>query len=59
MPVARFGVFLENDLLDELDAYAHENKFPNRSQAIHQQIKKNLLESKSLFSTVLSPKLLH
>jgi len=46
MSVARFGVSLENDLLEALDAYVHENKFPNRSQAIRHLIEKNLVESK-------------
>jgi CopG family transcriptional regulator, nickel-responsive regulator len=46
MPVARFGVSLENELLEALDAYVQENKFPNRSQAIRQLIEKNLVESK-------------
>ena len=46
MPVARFGVSLENDLLEALDAYVLENKFPNRSQAIRQLIEKNLVEKK-------------
>lgn len=34
MSVARFGVSLENDLLEALDEYVLSNKFPNRSQAI-------------------------
>lgn len=46
MPVARFGVSLENELLEALDAYVHENLFPNRSQAIRQLIEKNLVEKK-------------
>jgi CopG family transcriptional regulator, nickel-responsive regulator len=46
MPVARFGVSLENELLEALDVYVHENKFPNRSQAIRQLIEKNLVETK-------------
>lgn len=46
MPVARFGVSLENDLLEALDTYVQENKFPNRSQAIRHLIEKNLVESK-------------
>jgi CopG family nickel-responsive transcriptional regulator len=46
MSVARFGVSLENDLLEALDAYVHENKFPNRSQAIRHLVEKNLVESK-------------
>jgi len=46
MTVARFGVSLENDLLEALDAYVQENKFPNRSQAIRHLIEKNLVETK-------------
>lgn len=46
MSVARFGVSLENDLLDALDAFVLENKFPNRSQAIRHLIEKNIVESK-------------
>jgi CopG family transcriptional regulator, nickel-responsive regulator len=46
MPVSRFGVSLENELLEALDAYVQENKFPNRSQAIRQLIEKNLVEKK-------------
>lgn len=46
MPVSRFGVSLENELLEALDAYVQENKFPNRSQAIRHLIEKNLVEKK-------------
>lgn len=46
MPVARFGVSLENELLDALDAFVLENKFPNRSQAIRHLVEKNLVEKK-------------
>jgi len=46
MSVARFGVSLENDLLEALDAYVQDNKFPNRSQAIRHLIEKNIVESK-------------
>lgn len=46
MAVARFGVSLETDLLEALDAYVQENKFPNRSQAIRHLIEKNLVETK-------------
>ena len=46
MSVARFGVSLENDLLEALDVFAHENKFPNRSQAIRHLIEKNIVEQK-------------
>ncbi|MFZ4582143.1 MAG: CopG family ribbon-helix-helix protein [Paludibacter sp.] len=43
MPVARFGVSLENELLEALDAFVQDNKFPNRSQAIRHLIEKNLV----------------
>lgn len=46
MSVTRFGVSLENQLLEALDAYVLENKFPNRSQAIRQLVEKNLVEEK-------------
>ena len=46
MPVARFGVSLESDLLEALDKYVLDNKFPNRSQAIRHLVEKNLVESK-------------
>ena len=46
MSVSRFGVSLENDLLEALDAYVQENKFPNRSQGIRHLIQKNIVESK-------------
>ena len=46
MSVARFGVSLENDLLEALDEYVQSNKFPNRSQAIRHLIEKNIVEKK-------------
>lgn len=46
MSVARFGVSLENDLLEALDEYVLSNKFPNRSQAIRHLIEKNIVEKK-------------
>ena len=46
MAVTRFGVSLESDLLEALDAFAQSNNFPNRSQAIRHLIEKNLVESK-------------
>lgn len=46
MPVARFGVSLEEDLLAELDNYVQLNKFANRSQAIRHLIEKNVAEHK-------------
>lgn len=46
MAVTRFGVSLENELLEALDEYVQLNKFPNRSQAIRHLVQKNLVESK-------------
>ncbi|MFZ4455994.1 MAG: nickel-responsive transcriptional regulator NikR [Bacteroidales bacterium] len=46
MAVTRFGVSLENDLLEALDEYVYLNKFPNRSQAIRHLVQKNIVESK-------------
>jgi len=46
MAVSRFGVSLENELLEALDVYVKENQFPNRSQAIRYLIEKNLVEKK-------------
>lgn len=46
MSVARFGVSLENELLDALDVYVSENQFPNRSQAIRHLVEKNRVEKK-------------
>jgi len=46
MAVTRFGVSLEADLLEALDNYVLENKFPNRSQAIRQLIERNIVEKK-------------
>jgi CopG family transcriptional regulator, nickel-responsive regulator len=46
MPVSRFGVSLEEDLLEALDEFVKENSFPNRSQAIRSLIEKNLVEKK-------------
>ena len=48
MPVERFGVSLEKDLLKDLDGFVKENKFPNRSQAIRFLIEKNIVEKKWL-----------
>ncbi len=44
MKVKRFGVSLEEDLLNDLDKLVEEQNFPNRSQAIRYLIKKNLIE---------------
>jgi len=46
MSLSRFGVSLESELLEALDAYVVSNQFPNRSQAIRFLIEKNIVESK-------------
>jgi CopG family nickel-responsive transcriptional regulator len=46
MSVTRFSVSLEQELLEALDNYVLENKFPNRSQALRGLIEKNLVEKK-------------
>ncbi len=39
MNVCRFGVSLEDDLLEKLDDYVEKHHFPNRSQAIRHLIR--------------------
>lgn len=46
MKVKRFGVSLEEDLLESLNKLVEEQRFPNRSQAIRFLIKKNIVEEK-------------
>ena len=46
MPVERFGVSLEKEILKELDLYVADNRFPNRSQAIRFLIENNIVEKK-------------
>lgn len=46
MTVSRFGISVEQDLLDDLDNYVKENQFANRSQAIRQLISRNVVERK-------------
>lgn len=46
MTVSRFGISIEQDLLDSLDEYVKENQFSNRSQAIRHLISKNMVEHK-------------
>ena len=46
MSVVRFGVSLEKELLDALDAYAVENQFSNRSQAIRHLISNHTVVKK-------------
>ena len=46
MSLKRFGVSLEDNLLESLDQYGLENGFANRSQAIRFLIEKNVAERK-------------
>ncbi|HZH73571.1 MAG TPA: nickel-responsive transcriptional regulator NikR [Mariniphaga sp.] len=46
MTVSRFGVSLDEELLNELDNFVENNGFANRSQAIRHLIEKNLAEEK-------------
>lgn len=46
MPISRFGVSLDEDILKALDAYVIENNFPNRSQAFKYLVEKNIVEKK-------------
>jgi CopG family nickel-responsive transcriptional regulator len=46
MSLKRFGVSLEDDLLESLDDYVKNNSFANRSQAIRFLIEKNVAEQK-------------
>ncbi|GHT11310.1 nickel-responsive transcriptional regulator NikR [Bacteroidia bacterium] len=46
MAVIRFGVSLEQDLLEALDAFAQNNSYANRSQAVRALIEKNIVERK-------------
>ena len=46
MAIKRFGVSLEENLLESLDKYVDENGFANRSQAIRFLIEKNVAERK-------------
>ena len=46
MTVSRFGVSLDEELLEALDKYVENNAFANRSRAIRHLIEKNLVEEK-------------
>jgi len=48
MSLKRFGVSLEDDVLESLDSYTKSNGFANRSQAIRFLIEKNVTEEKWL-----------
>jgi CopG family nickel-responsive transcriptional regulator len=46
MPLARFGVSLDKELLKALDGFVVENSFSNRSQAIRHLVEEYLAEEK-------------
>ena len=46
MSLKRFGVSLEDNLLDSLDQFVIDNGFANRSQAIRFLVEKNVAEKK-------------
>lgn len=46
MSLKRFGVSLEDKLLDSLDQYVNDNGFANRSQVIRFLVEKNVVETK-------------
>ena len=46
MSVSRFGISIEQPLLEALDGYVKENHFTNRSQAVRQLISRNIVEQK-------------
>jgi CopG family transcriptional regulator, nickel-responsive regulator len=46
MNIKRFGVSLEDELLQALNEFSIKNNFPNRSQAIRFLIRKNLVIQK-------------
>ncbi|MBN1596917.1 MAG: nickel-responsive transcriptional regulator NikR [Bacteroidales bacterium] len=46
MPVRRFGVSLDEEVLEMLDSYVDTNEFPNRSQAIRHLIEQHTVEKK-------------
>lgn len=46
MAVRRFGVSLEEDILEILDSYVSDNQFPNRSQAIRHLVEQQTVNKK-------------
>ena len=46
MSLKRFGVSLEDNLLESLDKFVTDNGFANRSQAIRFLVEKNVAETK-------------
>ena len=54
MALKRFGVSLEDYLLEDLDQYVKQNGFTNRSQAIRFLIEKNVTEQKWLCNHIVA-----
>jgi CopG family nickel-responsive transcriptional regulator len=54
MPVSRFSISLEDELLKALDLFVTENNFPNRSQAMRNLIEKNIVEKKWLCNNIVA-----
>ena len=54
MPVSRFSVSLEKELLDELDEYVEKNRFANRSQALRHLIENNIVKEKWQCNSVVA-----
>jgi CopG family transcriptional regulator, nickel-responsive regulator len=54
MSLTRFGVSLEENLLNALDGYVKDNNFPNRSQAIRYLVEKNLVEKKWMCNHIVA-----
>lgn len=46
MALKRFGVSLDEELVDSLDRFVIDNRFANRSQAIRFLVEKNIAEKK-------------
>jgi CopG family transcriptional regulator, nickel-responsive regulator len=46
MPIVRFGVGLDEEVLKALDNFVIDNNLPNRSQAIRHIVEKNTVEKK-------------
>lgn len=54
MSLKRFGVSLEDNLLDALDLFVNDNAFANRSQAIRFLIEKNVAEKKWMCNHIVA-----
>ena len=54
MPLARFGVSLDEEILKALDGFVIENNLPNRSQTIRHLVEKELVEKKWLCNQIVA-----